>query len=266
MTDELKSKINTKLRISIAQDLASIVAMYAELESELEHRSNAREIPGGEAMNQIGPAANLEAWENRFETAEREGLDTSYANDQVAERHVLLVLGDWSEQIRIERDQPTDLRVTVNRAADYIGKSLDWILEHFDGTEHMARELSQVRSALESVLAEGVRPDTSAAACFRNAITDEDGNTTVCGGELKRRILDRRDCKHAKAAIKSAKGLVDPVDVLRRLLKEFPELALEHKQCDQGGRDDVYQCSKCRSYYDTASYWQAVREHHERHG
>lgn len=211
----------------------------------------------------LGPVSLTADWQARFDEAEESGDDTMYANDQVAERHLLIVLGDWSENVRAERNEQTGLRITVERAADYLRSRLSWIVEHFDAAPLMAAELSNCRSALENLLRDGVRHDWDATACLQ-VRTDEAGESVACGGSLMRRTLERRDCKHAKAAIESAKGLLDPARVLRRLLIEFPDLALEHRRCDQGGRDDVYQCASCGAFYDSTEYWNAVRAAYER--
>ena len=247
----------------IAQDLTAIVRLYDQLGEEAEARFDAREMPGGDAMNQLGPVALTEAWEAVFEGIEAADGPTMYANDQEADRHVLITLGDWSEAIRHERGQPTSLRVTVHRAADYIRGSLTWAVEHFEHVEHMARDLRQCRASLEAILRDGIRHDREATACLRD-VADEAGELKPCGGQLERRTLERRNCKHAAAAIDSAKGVVDPAFVLRQLLNNFPELEREHRSCDQGGRDDVYRCGKCEALYTAAEYWQAVKANYEK--
>jgi len=253
--------------VRIAQDLREIEQLYRGLGDEATHHAADHEIPGGEAMNLLGPAANLAHWQEIYDSIEADEGDLRYVDDQVAQHHVLLVLGDWEDQVRSERDQPTGLRVTVPRAVDYLRRSLDWIVEHFDAARAMSREIHQCRRALENVLHEGVRFDTSAAACFRvppDAEPDKDGITWPCGGRLVRRTLDRRDCPHVARAIEMSKGVIDPLTVLRRMLMMFPEDEAEHRGCDQGGRDDVYECASCGGYYTEAEYWLAVKEHYER--
>lgn len=251
-----------RLRLAIAQDLREIAQLYTHLDDEAIHHADDQEFPGGEALNLAAPAATTANWQDVFDQLEASGEDLRYANDQVAERHVLLVLGDWEDRIRHERSQPTRLRVTVPRAVDYLRGSLGWITEHFNDADLMARELRSCRAALENVLSDGVRHDASAAACFRDTL-GEDGSAAVCGGRLVRYTLDRDDCRHAAAAADSAKGVLDAADVLRRMLREFPELEREHRSCDQGGRDDVYRCQRCGGYYTEAEYWLAVKQHYE---
>lgn len=248
---------------SMAQDLTEIVRLYGELHEEAESRASHKGIPGGDALVYLGPVSLTNDWQARFDAAEESGDDTMYANDQVAERHLLIVLGDWSENVRAERGEQTALRITVERAADYLRKVLPWIVEEYDAAPMMASELRGCRTALENLLHDGVRHDWDATACLQ-VRTDEAGESVACGGSLMRRTLERRDCKHAKAATDSAKGPLDPAKVLRRLLSDYPELAMEHRRCDQGGRDDVYQCASCGAFYDSTEYWNAVRAAYER--
>lgn len=250
-----------RARVRIARNLREIESLWRDMSDEaIEHASD-REMPGGEALNQAAPAASPEAWERVFEQIEQAGGDTRYASDQVSARHAHLVVGDWEEKVRHERDQPTGLRSTVPRAVDYLRKNIDWIVVHLDDAPFMDRELSACVAMLENILGAGTRFDTSAAACFKDV-----GDPTaakVCGGRLVRRTLQRRDCIHVDRAIAMAKGVADPVTVLRQTLAAFPEDELAHRSCDQGGRDDIYQCRDCGGFYTEAEYWLAVRQYYE---
>ena len=162
-------------RIDTARDLREIVRLCDELEEEAIHRANDREMPGGDALVMLGPAANLEAWEHRFETAERTGADTTYASLQEAEMHPLLVLATWEDAIREEREQPTDLTATIPRAADYIAKSVEWLIgvdedgdANFLGVDALSADLRKCRSALENVLHDGVRAEFAQVKCIND--------------------------------------------------------------------------------------------------
>lgn len=245
---------------SMAQDLTEIVRLYGELNDEAESRASHKGIPGGDALVYLGPVSLTADWQARFDAAEESGDDTMYANDQVAERHLLIVLGDWSENVRTERGERTALRITVERAADYLRKVLPWIVEEYDAAPMMASELRGCRSALENLLHDGVRHDRAEVECLQPVgEPDDDGTVESCGGRLELRYRTRRDCKHVRMAEKSAKGLLDPAVVLRRLLREFPDVAAEHANCDQGGREDLYRCERCLTTYNEAQYWTAVR-------
>lgn len=254
--------MTTNMTVRMARDLRSIEQMSDQLATEAVEHPNDREMPGGEPLNLAGPAANIEAWENRFGTAERTGGDTKYASDQESPLHPLIVVGDWAEKVRHERGDATDLRVTVSRAAAYLVRHLDWIEEHLDDVGAMAHELSACVSMLENVLHDGARYDASATACFKDVGTQDESR--ICGGRLVRRTLQRRDCVHVARAIDMSKGIADPVMVLRQTLLSFPEDEREHESCDQGGRDDIYRCRDCDGYYTEAEYWLAVAQQHEK--
>lgn len=167
-----------KARLDVARALSEIGSLYLDLWAEAEAKHADREMPGGEPMNLLGPAANLEAWEHRYEAAERMAMSTgdlwstdaggsNYGSDQLAaEDHPLLILATWEDAIREECDQPTDLRATVPRAIGYLRGKLDWMVssdEHGDPqwlpVEALLIDLKAVQSTLEGVLRAGVRTD-----------------------------------------------------------------------------------------------------------
>lgn len=176
-----------KVRLQMARDLREIVRLWRLLGEEAAEHSNDREMPGGEAMNYLGPAANVEAWQHRYDAVEAAALATDaafetklgghdYAPDQIAEQHPLLVLATWEDVVREERDQPTDLRATVERAADYLRGSLDWMLGvndwgdlNFLGIDALAADLRKCRRALEDVTKEGDRAEVSRVWCVAEA-------------------------------------------------------------------------------------------------
>ena len=172
MTDERWDPVRERVRI--AQDLTAIVSYHMMLGVEAIHRAHQGiddrgDMPGGEAMAALGPVSSMEAWQHRFEAAEERELDTSYAYDQIGEWHPLLVLATWEDAIRDERDQPTDLKATIPRAAAYIRGALDWILGtddygdlNFLAVDHLASDLRRVRHELENLLREGDRADRGA--------------------------------------------------------------------------------------------------------
>ena len=158
-----------EVRLRVARDLRAIVEMYDALPTEAAERGN----PTGEAVMLLGPAANLEAWEHRYERAEATGTDTGYVFDQTGELHPLLLLATWEEAVRDERGQPADLRATVESAARYLRDSLDWMLSDDDngdlrflGIDQLADEVHRCRAMLEALLHEGVREDRG-VPCLR---------------------------------------------------------------------------------------------------
>lgn len=259
----------SELRNRIARDLRKVEQLAPDLHWQAMAAFTDRDFPGGLALNMLGPSANPELWEATYESAEAEVWNSDqpmtrfsdYASDQVlSEAHPVYVLEQWTRIIREEREQPTGLKATLSREADYLRKSLDWstrttidgALEWPPVTE-MATELHQLVRAMENALSEGDRLDASASACFKDDPLTKSGR---CGGRLVRAMLKRQTCPHVELARQSASSL-------SQLLAHSPSLAKAHKSCDQGGRDDVYRCQKCEKMYTTAEYWLAVREHYE---
>lgn len=166
-----------KVRLAVARDLTSIVEMCGRLDEEAVESALGKDASDVDALNLLGPAANVEAWQHRYETVEASTGDgfhqrpggSDYAGDQVAELHPLLVLATWEDVIREELDQPSDLRATVKRAADYIRGKVDWMLGtdenddiNFIGIDALATDLRKCKAMLEDVLKDGVRADTGA--------------------------------------------------------------------------------------------------------
>lgn len=159
-------------RLDIAVLLRDIGSLYLDLWTEVIYRAADKEMPGGEAMNMIGPAANLEAWEHRYEAAEARALDANdrlpeYVNDQLdAEVHPLFVLATWEDLVREEREQPTTQKATVPAAIRYLGQCDDWMLRSnpfgeplWMPVEAFIVDLRKVQGALEGVLHAGIRSD-----------------------------------------------------------------------------------------------------------
>lgn len=174
-----------KTRLDVARALSDIASLYLDLWAEAEAKHADREMPGGDAMNMLGPVANLEAWEHRYEAAEARAMEYDeplprYVEDQIdTETHPLLVLATWEDVIREECDQPTDLRATVPRAIDFLRGKLDWMIrvDEFEEPEWLAvesllKDLRRVRGALEGVLLDGTRVDRGAdcPSCFKPLI------------------------------------------------------------------------------------------------
>lgn len=204
---------SSKTRLDVARALSDIASLYLDLWAEAEAKHADREMPGGDAMNMLGPVANLEAWEHRYEAAEARAISmddpwttanggANYGSDQLAaEDHPLLILATWEDAIREECEQPTDLRATVPRAIDYLRGKLDRITAediHEDpqwpAVEPLLTDLKKVRATLEALLHEGYRADRGAdcLTCGQRLVrewaqgpgkTDDDDhwNCTPCG-------------------------------------------------------------------------------------
>lgn len=155
-----------QVRINVARDLRAIVDYYHDLPAHAETEGD----PTSEAVLMLGHVANPEAFNYRLDAAR----DTSHAADQF-EADLLYMLATWEDLIREERDQPTDLRATVERAADYLRESITWCLSndedgnmHFLGIDRMAEDIAKAKAHLENLLHAGDRSDRG-VPCLRCA-------------------------------------------------------------------------------------------------
>lgn len=200
-----------KVRLQVARDLREIVRLWRGLSDEAEYQAVSHDAGELDPINLAGPAANVEAWTYKIGTARRLGRDDSHINDQTAELHPLLVLATWEDAVRDERDQPTDLKATVERAADYLAKSVDWMLAsneygdmNFIAIDDLADELRRCRRMLEDVTKEGNREQVSRVWCIadkhRADDDDEDGERVRLHFKPGASVsLDRWVCPDCKA-------------------------------------------------------------------
>jgi hypothetical protein len=167
--------MSTDIGLDIAQSLTSIVVLYRDLEDEALNRHGDKTMPGGDALNYLGPVANMEAYGYRQlsdlmgRTNAKGGLDDPETDDAPP----LLVLGMWHDVIRDHRGlAPSEKRATITGEADAIRASIDWMLaEGHDGmpnflpADELAKDLRRVVARLENVLKAGDRPDRIKAEC-----------------------------------------------------------------------------------------------------
>lgn len=159
-----------KTRLNIHRNLTAITEMCERLAHEAETQGD----PTSEAVMLDTPAGNREAWEHQYATLANATYQTNgqrdralaYAQDQTGETHPLLVLATWGDAIRDERGQPSDLKATISRAADYLRESIDWCLTsnddgdlNFIAIDQLEADLRKVRAHLENILKDGYRPD-----------------------------------------------------------------------------------------------------------
>lgn len=202
--------MSTDIGLDIAQSLTSIVVLYRDLEDEALHRYADKDMPGGDALNYLGPVANLEAYGYRQlsdlmgRTNAKGGEDDADVDDAPP----LLVLGGWVEVLRAERGmEPETRRATITREADAIRGAIDWMLaedEHgtpnFLPADEVAKDLRRVVTRLESILRAGHRTEFGAPCVHcRTPLTrlhdDKRGRLdeyrcTGCGREYKKEAYD----------------------------------------------------------------------------
>lgn len=204
MSDETTTATPGATQADLGDELTKLVGCYTQFVIEATYKANDREMPGGDAMQAMAPAANLQAWEQGFEAAERLAevkLDRgraaeaaellAYVFDQFdTDTHPELILTDWEAQIRHERGDDVSLRSDVLKAAAYIRRSIPWLYSLNDKgrpvfVEHEAlhADLKNVRKHLESILKSGNRAEFTRVHCISDAceaaVTEsEDRKTT----------------------------------------------------------------------------------------
>jgi hypothetical protein len=176
-------------------ELDQIRTICGILPSEARHRG-----VNGEAMMLNSPAANAEAWGNRMMSALRGRLckcakrgqtcpayadkmcpdAAAYLEDARDERHPLYVLGTWENAWRDALDHPSDLRQTVERAADYISRHLHEMAQREEPDfPQFADELRACRAYLQSVVHDERQGDVANVGCFE------------CGAKIERRLTEK---------------------------------------------------------------------------
>lgn len=269
-----------KLRIAIARHLRDIENLALDLHAQALNDANARDFPGGTALHMLGPAASLAEWEAQYEATETNERWTVDGTDRWASQpkldpaldqgddneQPLNVLESWTRIIREERNQPTGLKANISREIDYLRKSLDWACEidiygdpAWPACIELANELRALVHAMENTLRAGDRIDTDAAPCFQI-----DAGGERCGGTLARVNLKPRQCAHAAAVAEMVDHPSHISQAMAWLLSYYPHVRDEHRQCDQGGRDDLYRCLSCEKVYTPTEYWLAVSDNEER--
>jgi hypothetical protein len=154
----------------------------------------------GEAMMLTGPVANAEAWGNRHMSALRGRLckcvdrgkvcpawfdklcpdAAAYLEDARDEKHPLYVLGGWENVWRDTLDQPSDLKQTVERAADYIDRHMHEMARREEPDfAQFADELRGCRAHLEAVIHDEQQGDAANVGCFE------------CGAKIERKLTDK---------------------------------------------------------------------------
>lgn len=140
---------------AVRGDIGLIVQLSARLLPEATHRG-----VNSEAAMLAGPAANAEAFSNLNVSARAGRIDGSLLVDNCDEPHPAWTLGTWDMLVRELLDQPTTIRITVERAADYLRDQLTELARREDfAWEELARDVRQCRGHLEDVLRDGTRDE-----------------------------------------------------------------------------------------------------------
>lgn len=162
-----------KLRLSIARDLRAIELLYQGCWAEVLANADNPDIPGGDAMVMRGPCADPEAWSYRELSAAMGRTDShgDYESDSDPQPP-LLVLATWSDAIRKERGQETNLAARIDRECAYIARAVDWMLSYdadgdmnFIAIDDLASDLQKVRGRLAALLHVNPQRDVSRVTC-----------------------------------------------------------------------------------------------------
>jgi hypothetical protein len=222
--------------IDVARDLTSIVEMSEALEDQAINDANDRLMPGGLAMVALSVVANLEAWSNKLDAAERRGIRLVVDDDDDWEPPLQSLLF-WSEDLRRVHGQefeatPHRPYPTIASEANIVRHYLDWLWENEPHWNDFASDVESTRVRMESLLAEGLRSKRG-VPCL---------SVDCDGGILVRPVLDRREHHWCEGH--------DGV------------CHLPHERCphDRGGLRDEWVCGKCDRRYGVEDYRRAVAQ------
>lgn len=163
------------LGAQIGGDLTLIADMFDALRDEAQTRHSDREFPGGDAMVLLGPGADVEAFGYRQISAmvgriNEEDVVIPLKRDL---EPPLSFLASWTDTIRQQREQPTQLRATISREIDYLRGSIEWMFSidddgqpRFIQVDELAAGLSRVRRRMEDILKDGSRAEFTRVNCI----------------------------------------------------------------------------------------------------
>lgn len=202
--------MSTELRLSIGSNLSRVLSLYGDLKKEARFRYADKEYPGGEAMNMIGPVANLEAFNYRQLSEMMGRTDGGSGADDLENDPAppLLVVAGWVDIIKAERGEASTDRAVIEREVAYLRSALDWITgvnaddePYFLAADELDRDLAALVKRLEAVLKDGTRL-TFGAPCLhcvdQNLVRVEDARKGLqdkyecpkCGREYKKATYD----------------------------------------------------------------------------
>lgn len=151
----------------VSANLRAIADMAQRLEERAIDRADDHDLPGGEAMVNLAPVADMSVWERRNELA-GDALVAFEDPDEMWSSFQLLRF--WSEQWRVELDMDHDdprWRPSLASEAAFL-RNPDVLSWAWDTEPHFASfvdDVQQARSRLEAVLMEGERADKLRVRC-----------------------------------------------------------------------------------------------------
>lgn len=167
----------------VASNLRAIEDMAARLRDRAIDRSNARDIPGGDAMVELCHVGSIETWTNKIDGLERRWLDYlglpaedmpnwSEAEDPDKFWPAIEVLWFWTEdyrsQLGMDYDDPRWRPTLASEAAFLRNKDVaDWIWDNETKYADYAKDVERAKTKLENVLIEGDRSERTPVVCDR---------------------------------------------------------------------------------------------------
>lgn len=190
--------------VKVARDLTEILDLYAKLREQAERDARAKvdgtSLPGGAAMIDLGPVANLEAWEHQHQTGERIGRAYTCASDEDPDEHwsAFQLIEFWSEAWRREHGAEYDQRPTIASEASFVRWALGWAWDNEPAWDDFARDINRARVRLEDILHAGKRHERTRIVCDR---CDEAPRLLVFRGTADDCSDDRYKCPACKARL-----------------------------------------------------------------
>jgi hypothetical protein len=154
--------------VKVARDLREILRLYGELTEQAVSDANSRLMPGGAAMHQLGPVANLEAWGNLVDASETLGRAYTSTEDEDPDEawSAYQTIEFWSESWRRERGDDYDMRRTIATEAGYLRQALEWAWDNELHWDEFAKDIKRARAKLEDVVSEGERSERGAPCLY----------------------------------------------------------------------------------------------------
>lgn len=153
--------------VKVARDLHEIERLAAELDAEAVDSSTDRLMPGGKALVALAPVANLEAWVNRTDTAERLGQPSPAEDEDDPDvwEHPLATLLWWSEDWRRVHQAEYGQRATIGTEAGFLRWLLDWAWDNEPRFDDFAKDVRHARLRLEDIVHDGRRSERTRVVC-----------------------------------------------------------------------------------------------------
>lgn len=165
------------LRVNVARDLREIRTMAMGLGERALDMADHPEILGGDAMVNLAPVANYEAWEWQVDTDERlalagirHALYTSPSDEDPDDAwSPAQMLEFWSEQWRVALGKELDVPATISSEAAFLAQPdvLAWAWDNEPHFEDFATDARTARNRVENIIRDGVRETRSRIMCDR---------------------------------------------------------------------------------------------------